>query len=165
MCACVWQAPEVSSEQPYDTSADIWSLGVIFLHLLTLQTPSAQSLHRGNLPDLIHVERTHGAGACSCMRSMLQIESARRPSSEQVVKAMQEASAQKSNCDAGDGGIGAAIRWKKAQGEGLDNLIHDVGVTLQTEKAPTPVPDLTGATCYDPVGALARPKTCACSLQ
>jgi serine/threonine protein kinase len=99
------QAPEVHNEQPYDQRADVWSMGVIFLHLLTLRLPNSQALFRGNIPDLVHLERTHGADSCSCMRSMLQVEAPRRPSPEQILLELREASARRGEFFAGDGGI------------------------------------------------------------
>ena len=94
------------NEQPYDQSADVWSIGVIFLHLLTLRMPNSQALFRGNIPDLVHLERTHGADTCSCMRSMLQLEAARRPSPEQILLELRKASARREEFYGGDGGIG-----------------------------------------------------------
>ena len=113
------QAPEVCHEQPYDQSADVWSMGVIFLHLLTLRMPNSQALFRGNIPDLVHLERKHGADACSCMRSMLQVEAPRRPSPENILKEVRQAKARRAAFSAGDGGnyfskvlyIVASIYW------------------------------------------------------
>jgi serine/threonine protein kinase len=104
---CRTQAPEVCNEQPYDTSADVWSVGVIFLHLLTLRIPNSQALFRGNIPNLAHLERTYGADSCSCMCSMLQVEPASRPSPEKIEKSVEEAAARRGDFHAGDGGIRA----------------------------------------------------------
>lgn len=108
------QAPEVCHEQPYDQSADVWSMGVIFLHLLTLRVPNSQALFRGNIPDLVHLERKHGADACSCMRSMLQVEAPRRASPEHILKEVRQAKARRAAFSAGDGGnyiCKSSIQW------------------------------------------------------
>ena len=88
------QAPEVCCGQPYGTSADVWSAGIIFLHLLALKMPSLQSLFKGIIPDLQHLAIPFGLSfpeTQACLRSMLQLEPATRPSSGQIVQLLVQA--------------------------------------------------------------------------
>ena len=96
-----YMAPEVTRQEAYDTSADIWSIGAIFLHLLTLRKPSPTALFRGDpLPVLPLLEH---AGAHECLHAMLQVAPQRRPSPAVIVERLKRGTAC-SMCTHGDAG-------------------------------------------------------------
>ena len=106
-----YMAPEVTRQEAYDTSADIWSIGAIFLHLLTLRKPNPTALFRGDpLPVLPLLEH---AGAEECLYAMLQVAPQRRPSPAVIVERLKRGTAC-SMCTHGD--AGAHVE------EGLSNI-------------------------------------------
>ena len=80
-----YMAPEVTDRSPYNSSADIWSLGCLIYELVTLHTPGFQMQSREEVMDHIEQDK-YGSGLKKIISSMLQRVPGMRPTAKQLIE-------------------------------------------------------------------------------
>ena len=91
-----YQAPERLLNKPYDTKADIWSLGCILYFLCTLKHPfqddqeesDKRAILEGRFPA---IQETYSAELKQLVARMLQVDPQERPDAEEILSTIEDA--------------------------------------------------------------------------